>query len=260
MVERGGSHPRGILQGLAALLCCLAACDGGGSGDGRTAPGPDAAGPPEDAATRDGGTSGQDGRVEQDGQGEPEAGAADAAGPEDGSGPTDGAAADLGFACRSTADCPGCGHCDRQQGRCVPCRCRLDEDCAHHQVCEEHDCVADCRQTGCAAEMACDEQLRRCVPRQGCRRSSECPGLSVCVEARCVAGDPYGSCDTPQVLLSGVPFAASTRRTRDHAAGSCSRQPSPEAVFTFSLDESAGVRIRVDGSADHFDPLLFLRA
>lgn len=242
---------------LAGMLLGMVACSGEGGDDAAT---------PHDAG--DGGEAELDAAA--DASLRPDAtadGGADLSGPDGGPGDTgpgadlqpDGAVPDQGFPCSSTADCPGCGLCDLRTGLCVPCVCRADADCAADRICEEHDCVPDCRQTGCPAETECDPAVRRCVPREGCRRHDDCPGLTVCVEERCVAADPWASCDTPQPLEPGAGFAASTRRTRDLTAGSCSRQPSPEAVFSFTLAEAAGVRIRIDGSADHFDPLVYLR-
>ena len=175
-------------------------------------------------------------------------------------GPTDQGRADQGLPCREDSDCPGCGICDHESGYCLPCDCLGDDECEPGQICVDHDCVPDCQETGCLEGDVCDPEIRRCVPREGCRRSSDCPEPAVCVQERCVAPVPYDSCDGVMALVAGLPIEASTRRTRDRASGSCSRGPSPDAVFGFELHEPAGVRIVVDGSGDHFDPLVYLRS
>jgi len=226
-----------------------------GCGDGATGGAPDG-GLPGDAAT-DGG----DGGPRPDlGEGEGEGLAPDLGegeGEPDGGGDDGPAVADTGFPCISAADCPGCGRCDR--GRCVPCECATDDACPTGEICEEHTCIPGCTVSGCLAGQVCDPQLGRCLAESGCRTTDQCPGTTVCDATRCVPAASYAFCQSPALLQPGQAVTVSTRRTRNLTGGSCSRLPAAEAVLSFSLDQPAGVLLRADGQADHFDPLLYLR-
>ena len=172
----------------------------------------------------------------------------------------DGPASDSGTGCRSDDDCPGCQLCDVERAVCLPCECRLDTECPAGEICVEAACLPDCFATGCSGDQECDPELRRCVPRGGCARSTDCPADTACVQGSCVAADPYDTCRAPLELVPGEALEGSTRRVRDDYAGACSQGASPDAVLHFSLPEPAGVRLRVDGAGDRFDPALYLRA
>ncbi len=163
---------------------------------------------------------------------------------------------DAALPCSSDRDCHGCSICEG--GTCSPCQCSTDEDCGPGAICVGMRCEDDCTVTGCLAGEVCDPDLGRCVPDTGCHGDGDCPDGSVCLAEGCVQAEAYDSCAAPLELAPGVPVEVDTRYTRDHYGGSCSTRPSPEAVLSFELAETAGVEISVDGSRDHFDPLVYL--
>ncbi len=170
---------------------------------------------------------------------------------------------DVGIECTTDDDChgTGCLECS-STGTCIPCTCRDLEDCPDNMICDPQSqlCLAHCLVTGCPRDRRCSLDIGTCQPIEGCINPSDCPDGEACFNSACVSVDTNNSCQGEPILLEpGVPMLATTMRHRHMTPKpTCTTTESPEAIFSFNLDQQSRVSIVVEGEG-LFDPLVYVR-